>query len=476
MRYLGRFMLPVLLLAAAIGSWIVADRLSTVSHDQVASDQVAGNQVLAADPMLSIRRLPEFAVRSSRDAAIASALGTLPTDPGGLSCVVVLINGVPVLQQRSDRALMPSYAQLMITGHAAIDILGPEFRYETQVLATSLPDLNGRIFGGVYLVGGGDPVLMSHNYAHGFRPTLSTRTSVEDLAARVAEADVVRIDGGVIAIERRYDEQRSLPGWSAEFDQAGIVGPLTALQLDDGFQERATANLGVGIAAEQPAVFAAERFVEQLSDIDVQVFGTNRVLGPDEELPSLVPVARISSAPLADIVLQMLAVNDATAAELLMKELGFAVSADGSTQAGARAVQQVLQNQGLDLPVPFRSGSGLDPIGGTSCDQLAAAADTIADGHPTLDVLPRYGLPGVFDGRFADLDVIADLRLVGGIQGEASGFVARTVGQGDRVTIASIINRPGGPSGADLAYQEALVELVDQLRLSINFDDVASGS
>ena len=471
MRYLSRFVLPVLLLAAAIGSWVVATRLASVSYEQVAPERAE-----AVDPMLSIRRLPEFAAGSSREAAIASALRSLPTDPGGLSCVSVLVEGVPVLQRRSDRALMPSYAQLLITGHAAIDILGPSFRYETHVLASSLPDLNGRIFDGVYLVGGGDPVLMSRNYALGFRPTLSTRTPIEDLAARVAEAGVVRIDGGVIAIERRYDEQRSLPGWSAEFDQAGIVGPLTALQLDDGFQERAAANLGVAIPAEQPAVLAAERFGEQLSNIDVQVFGTNRVLRQDEVLPSLVPVARISSPPLGDIVLQMLAVNDATAAELFMKELGFAVSADGSTQAGGRVVQQVLQNQGLDLPVPFRSGSGLDPIGGTSCDQLAAAADTIADGHPTLDVLPRYGLPGVFDGRFADLDVTADLRLVGGIQGEASGFVARTVGDGDRVTVASIINRPGGPSGADLAYQEALVELVDQLRTSINFTDVASGS
>ena len=78
----------------------------------------------------------------------------------------------------------------------------------------------------------------------------------------------------------------------------------------------------------------------------------------------------------------------------------------------------------------------------------------------------------MFGGRLAHLDLQADLRLVGGVQGNASGFVARTVDDGVRITISSIINRPGGPSANDLVYQEALVEMVDQLRPSINFNGV----
>ena len=459
-------MLPVLLLAGAAGAWFVAEELGTV--DRAAPTTIEDSDL--ATPLTSVRRVPDFATSSSRASTIEAALESLPAEPGGLSCVSVLLDGEPVLQQRSDRALAPSYAQLLITGHAAIDILGPDYRYETQLLARSLPDLNGRIFDGVYLVGGGDPVLMSYSYSLGFRPTLATRTAIEDLAARTVEADVVRIDGGVIAIERRYDDQRSLPGWPADYSDDGIVGPLSALQLDDGFAERAAANLGVAIPAEQPALFAAERFTDQLRDLDVQVFGTNRVLGPEEELPSLVPVARIFSAPLGEIVVQMLAVNDATAAELIMKEIGLAASDVGSTQAGGRAIQELLQNQGVEVPVPFRDGSGLDPIGGTTCNQLATAADTIPVGHPTLQVLPAYYLPGVFDGRLVDIEIESDLRLVGGVERDASGFVARTVDEGNRVTIASIINRPGGPSLSDLAYQQALVEMVDDLRLSISFE------
>ncbi len=467
--YLGRFVLPVMLLTAAIVAWIVANELEQVERASASSASSAPAQSLSA-PLVSVRRLGDFATSTAHQERLAEALASLPSDPGGLSCVSVFVDGQPVLEQRSDRPLVPSYAQLLITGHAAIDFLGADYRYTTQVLATELPDLNGRIFNGVYLDGGGDPVLMSYKYSLGFRPVHGTRTAIEDLAANVTAAGVLRIDGGVIGIERRYDDQRSLPGWPPEYAESGAVGPLSALLLNGGFTQRAVPDVAVAIAAEQPATMAAERFADELWDTDVQVFDSYRTLGADEELPTLVVIAQISSPPLRDIVLQTLADNDATAGVMIVKELGVAASGVGSTQAGGRAIQQLLQDQGVDVPVPFRDGSGIDPFGGTSCDQLATTADTIPDGHPTLDSLPAYNLPGVFDGRFSDVDLAADLRLVGGIEIDASGFVARTVGEGSRVTIASIINRPGGPTDKDLAYQQALVELVDTLRLSTSVE------
>ena len=129
------------------------------------------------------------------------------------------------LAGRHFQFLSDDLADCPLQHDAAIDVLGPEFRYETQVLATSLPDDNGRIFDDIYLVGGGDPVLMSRNYAQGFRPPQSSRTAFEDLAAGVVDADVLRVDGGVIAIERRYDDQRSLPGWPAAIAESGIASP-----------------------------------------------------------------------------------------------------------------------------------------------------------------------------------------------------------------------------------------------------------
>lgn len=470
--YAGRFVLPLVLLLAAVGSWAVADRLGNVPRAQAPP---ATSDDVPAVPLLSIRRLPEFAGANARAAAIAEAVAALPSDPGGLSCAAIMVDGRLVYDLRADQPLVPSYAQLLITAHAAIDVLGPEFRFRTQLLAATLPDADGRIYDAVYLDGGGDPVMESYEYSIGFRPVHTTRTALDDLADAAVAAGLARVDGGVIAIERRYDQERYPPGASPELIESGALGPLSALQLDDGYAVRAASNLGVAVPAEDPAAFAASRFADRLAERDVATFASSRTMGPDEPLPTLVVIATLDSPPLADIVFQVLAVNDGTAAEMLVKELGYAADGNGSTQAGGRVIQRVLQDQGVELDVPFRDGSGLDPFGGTTCGQLVAAADAIPDDHATLQVLPAYDLPGVFDGQLADVELETDLRLVGGVEGDAGGLVGRTVDAGPRVTIATIVNRPGGPTPNDIAWQQSLVGLVDGLRqagnLGVAIDD-----
>lgn len=468
LSYVGRFVLPVLLLVGAVGAWLVADRIGKPEariESAAAIDHVE-------TPMTSIRRLPEVATASSEANQISATIAALPPDPGGLSCAMILVDGEPVLDTRTDQSLVGGYAQLLFTTHAALDVLGPSYTYETRLMAEDLPDDNGRISGAVYLIGAGDPVLMTQSYALRFRPALVTRTAPETLADGAVESELVQIDGGVIGVERRYDSLRSVPGWPERYAAAGLVGPLSALQLDDGFRDRDAENLGVAVPADFPATHAAERFAELLEARGVDVNGTHRTLDDGEELPSLVPVARIMSAPLSDIVFQILAVNDATAAELLLKELGIATADQGTTQAGGQAVQRVLAELGVTVPVAFRDGSGLDPLGGASCDQLARMADAIPTDHPTLAGLPAYNLPGVFDGRLRQLALVSDVRMIGGTVDETSSIVGRTVDQGRQVTFASIVNRPGGPSESDLVFQQALVEAVDGLRDSLRIEAI----
>lgn len=470
--YATRFLLPLALALAAVGAWFIASQLNSVERAAPASPSPTSDL-----PVASARRLPALITGSSQQAAIDAALIGLPPDPGGLSCVSVLVDGQQVLERRSDRTLVPGYAQLLLTGHTALDVLGPDFRFETQVFAEAVPDDSGRISRGIYLVGGGDPVLMSYEYTLGFRPILSTRTPIEELAQRLVDAGVERIERGIVAVERRYDLERSMPGWPDELQSDGSIGPLTALQLDDGFAVRAASNLGVAVPAEQPATWAAEQFADELRERDVQVSGTLRTLGETEELPSLVKVASIQSPPLSEIVFQMWATNDSSAAEMLMKEVGLAESSEGTTQAGGQAVQRVLQDLDIEVSVPFRSGSGLDPIGGTTCAQLAQTADRLSRDHPSADQLPLYWLPGVLDGALAEIEVDADLRAIGGERGDVSSMVATTVGEGRRVTIATITNRPGGANVRDRDYQRALVEAVDALAVAgVAVDEAFEGA
>ena len=54
-------------------------------------------------------------------------------------------------------ALIPASTQKLLTAAAALDVLGPDFRYDTRSSPPAAP-ANGTVER-LYLVGGGDPVL-----------------------------------------------------------------------------------------------------------------------------------------------------------------------------------------------------------------------------------------------------------------------------------------------------------------------------
>ena len=462
MLVLRRMMLPLALLAIAAGAWLLANQLG----DLAVEPAQAGPVEALDSPIASVRRLPAIATSSLRIQRLELAVQALPEPSTPLSCYSVFVDGVPVADLRGDAPLVPGYAQLFVTAHTALEVLGPDYRFETRVMAADPPGEDGVIGGNLYLVGSGDPVLMSFPFAQGFRPVLATRTSIEDLADAVVDAGVTEIRTSVVGIEQRYDQERGLRGWPAAVFEDGIVGPLSALQLDDGLSERAAANGGVAIPSEDPAALAAARFDDLLEDRGVSIQGLARGELDDEELPDLVPIVSIQSAPLSEIVFQMLAVNDASAAEMLMKEIGVSFRQSGSTRAGAEAVQSTLRGLGIELPVAPRDGASLDPVSASSCTVLAETAARIPDDHPSLAVAPRYDLPGVYDGAFADIDVEADLRFIGGERGEVASFVARTVDGGPQVVIASIVNRSPGTLPPDRAFHRGLVQSIDGLRLA----------
>lgn len=462
MLVLRRMMLPLALLLACATAWLVSERLADLSIDPA---QAAPVDTLDT-PMASVRRIPGIATTSLRRQRLELATDALPEPFTPLSCYTILIDGQVVADVRGDAPLVPGFAQLLATAHTALEVLGPEYRFETRVMAVDPPSEEGVIGGNLYLIGSGDPVFMSFSYAQGFRPVLAARTAIEELADAVVAAGVTEIRTSVVGVERRYDRERGLPGWPASVFEDGIVGPLSALQLDDGFAERAAANGGVAIPSEDPSGLAAARFDDLLEARGVSIQGLARGDREDEEIPDLVTIASVQSAPLREIVFQMLAVNDASAAEMLMKEIGVAFRQSGTTRAGAEAVQFTLNGLGVDLVVAPRDGSSLDPVSASSCSVLARTAAGIPLDHPTAVAAPSYDLPGVYDAAFRDLEIDADLRLVGGARGDVASFVAMTVDDGPQVVISSIVNRSGGTLPPDRGFHRELVQSVDGLRLA----------
>ncbi len=133
------------------------------------------------------RALGRAAVELDREEATALAIeevlrGPLRVGTTGLY-VVDAATGDELFAVHPDDPLNPASNVKLISTAAAVDLLGPDFRYTTRVLGPA-PDDHGVVAGDVYLLGTYDPTL--------------TVDHVTGLARELAAAGITRIDGDVL--------------------------------------------------------------------------------------------------------------------------------------------------------------------------------------------------------------------------------------------------------------------------------------
>jgi D-alanyl-D-alanine carboxypeptidase/D-alanyl-D-alanine-endopeptidase (penicillin-binding protein 4) len=280
--------------------------------------------------------------------------------------------------------------------------------------------VDGVVTGDLYLVGGGDPFLRTAAYVAALPEPEPTFTSMAQLAAQVKAAGITSITGSVVGDEHRYDTQRGVPTWNPVYTAEGDVGPLSALDVDDGFDLVGT----IYRASAQPALSAATQFAALLAAEGITVTGPPQVgISP----PTAVGVTSIQSAPLSQVLDTILTVSDDTGAELVTKELGAAFGGAGSTTAGAAVIRADLAAHGLPLAgFVGLDGSGLDRSDRVTCRLLEA--DLSREGATSLLAasLPVAGRTGTLRGRLgAPATVGRVLAKTGTLNGVAalSGFV-----------------------------------------------------
>jgi D-alanyl-D-alanine carboxypeptidase/D-alanyl-D-alanine-endopeptidase (penicillin-binding protein 4) len=118
--------------------------------------------------------------------------------------------------------------------------------------------------------------------------------------------------------------------------------------------------------------------------------------------PAATWVAGIDSAPLVDVVAEMLVNSDNNTAELLLKELGKVDSDQGTRAGGLDAIERTLRGWGVAADdIRIVDGSGLSPNNRLTCAVLLDVLDRGARlGLPAL--LPTAGESGALTDEFAD--------------------------------------------------------------------------
>jgi D-alanyl-D-alanine carboxypeptidase/D-alanyl-D-alanine-endopeptidase (penicillin-binding protein 4) len=268
--------------------------------------------------------------------------GAMAQSRAGFSGAYVrdLTTGTVLYARRADAPRIPASVEKLFVTAAALRRHGPDARLTTRVVRTGEVDADGRLDGDLVLVGGGDPTL---------DPAALAR-----LARAVERRGIRRVAGGLIGDESRFDAQRGGPrtGGRWDPDMGGVLGALTV-------------NRGFVKGGGAPALAAARRLARALRARGVRVLGrTRQGRTPDGARQ----VARVRSAPLADLARAVNTPSDNFAAELLLKDLGASFAARGSTAAGARVATRELAELGVRPRIV--DGSGLARANRASARQV----------------------------------------------------------------------------------------------------------
>jgi D-alanyl-D-alanine carboxypeptidase/D-alanyl-D-alanine-endopeptidase (penicillin-binding protein 4) len=416
--------------------------------------------------LLSMRRHPtpvaERAARTAADAAFAARIDALEDDVGDTSCLRIVDGSEVIAALGTEGPVIPASNQKLFVAAVALAILGPDHRFRTDLL--SVRPVDGVITEDVYLVGGGDPVLTTAGVDDPLRYPAFNTTSLDALADRLVTLGITRIQGDIVGDGSRYDDEFRAPSWGDEITSID-AGPYDALLVNDGL-------ISPGNYGLDPSRAAARAFTDLLTARGIVIEGAaaNATRPADAQFTTL---AFVESRPLTDIVVELLHTSDNNTAEMLVKEIGFVATGEGSRATGLEVIRTTLAAWGVPLDgVEFHDGSGLSRSNRTTCAALTALLADVPVADMLRDVMPVAGRDGTLAEQFLGTEAEGRLQAKTGTLADVKALTGTQPGADRRaVDFALVLN---GEGVDDLATYEPiwrrLVALVDEYPVVVEPD------
>ena len=220
--------------------------------------------------------------------ALTSDLASLlngKTKTGTWGAMVVSISrGDTLFAQNADGHMVPASTMKLFTSAIALDRLGPDHTFSTDVLRDGPLEAGGVVRGNLILRGDGDPS-MSPRLVRG-----GPDASMTLLAQFTVGAGVKHVTGDIIADASAFESRRIPEGWLNRYAGLGYAAPFSALSLNENivvvgvsardngqplvFLEPATRGLVVTSTVQQVAGGGAKLSIRRISDDRIMVSGT----------------------------------------------------------------------------------------------------------------------------------------------------------------------------------------------------------
>ena len=313
-------------------------------------------------------------------------------------------SGSTLYQHNPRTRLVPASNLKLLTTAAAMDVLGPQYRFSTQLLSDGSQQ-GERLTGNLYLRGLGDPTTQFADY--------------QALAAKLASQGVRQVQGDLVFDDTWFDAERLGVDWAQDDESTYYGAQISALTVspntdfDAGtlivtakasvisgqpvnvsispptdyvqLSNRAISGPGnsYGITRQhgtnvlqltgalapgkqsrqwvsvwEPTQLVANLFEQALAQQGIQVMG-RRVIGGASPATARV-LAEHQSAPLQALITPLLKLSNNNMSEALLKAMGRKTANAGTAQAGVAAVAAFMKRQGMHPSTLVQvDGSGL---------------------------------------------------------------------------------------------------------------------
>jgi D-alanyl-D-alanine carboxypeptidase/D-alanyl-D-alanine-endopeptidase (penicillin-binding protein 4) len=437
------------------------------------------------------------ALQAGLPAAVATALARARVPLSASSFYIVKV-GAPTARAswNPQTPMNPASTMKVVTTFAGLQLLGPNYRWQTNLYADREPDFTGTVDGNVYLRGHGDPKLIPEEMVK--------------LVDKARRAGAVTINGDLV-LDRSYfdagldngttidgETQRAYnvspdallyafktlsftfaPDPATQTVAVSVTPPLAQLRLDNRLtlsngrcgEWKARTNPALSpqpdgsVVASFDGSYAADcgeqvlnlaalshnEFVSGGFVAEWQAAG-GRFAHPPAVRVGKVPrgailLARHYGLPLADIVRDINKYSNNVMARQLFLTIGAEIDRGGpaSTARSDRVIRRWLTRQGLDMPgLVLDNGSGLSREERISAYDMArllqqALASEVA--APLVDSLPVLGVDGTLRNRLTRSSAAGSGYLKTGTLADVralAGYVDAS--DGARYVVVSFIN------------------------------------
>lgn len=455
----------------------------------------------------------------SQERALNSLLADSVMEHAAVSfCIIDSDSGKTVFEYNADKSLVPASILKLVTTSAALELLGPEYTFKTEIGYTgNIHKLFGLLDGNIVIKGGGDPSLGSKKFEEHYAG-FADRWIDELKKLRIR-----RITGGVITDDSYYDYLPVPSKWLWEdagnyygagayglslFDNSyeihfktasdssqlyitGISPAECRFEFSNWLVAAGTADRGYVFAAPystngwlagtipsnvndfvlnasiaDPPLIMAKMMNQKFKDagIDVATYPTTVRLMQRPLKTEVREIAETSSPPLEKIieVLNHESVN--LYAEHLVKEIGKVYKKNGATESGVSCIHEFLDLSGISTDGFFiEDGSGLSPLNAVNAKGMVSLLFYMKSRGKYFDQfyssLPEAGKEGTLKNHFTDPVFESRMRAKSGSMTRVRSYAGYlTTLTGKNLIFCIIVNNFSGSQQKVISHIEEILK------------------